>query len=372
MSDPKWLTDRSRFLDGFNCEWKRLLRFHAFDTGFERSALYAPLATGISVHAALETILKHKASTREEVSNLISVPLDDYVKANIDTAFENPLDDIRQQVSIVEALAHAYTRITIPWIYDNFEIVDVEADQAVELPGGILWRARPDFVTRAKPAGRLAIHDFKSAAYWSDPDHDQWRDSLQQMLNGYVASMVYGERVESYYIHILVKGTKKAPSYLTHPMYRPANPPIVKEDILPHWTSKKDYARVFAPYIPMLIPEWVWSMDAAYCAKTVPVVGPFLINYDKVERFLSGLPTNETNWMRKLDGLQWARWADPEFQLHLDRTFPRTYNCYEFGGRRCQFYGICHREAGWENPIASGLYHVRKPHHTIGEEGEDS
>lgn len=380
-----WPTDRSRFLDGFACPWKRLLRNHAFGTGIEKQSLYAPLSTGLSIHSALESVLRTKASTREQVSNLLSPVLDSYVAQAADTHFENPVDDIRQQIAIVEALSHAYTRITIPWLYENFDIVDVEEGQAVELPGGIIWRARPDFVTRTKHGvyvpertpveheveaqkGKLAIHDFKSSSYWSDSDVDQWKDSLQQMLNAYVASMVYGERVESYYIHILVKGSKKSPSYLTHPSYRPANPPVQHEEILPYYTAKKGFARVFAPHIPILIPDWVWGMDAAYCAKAVPVVGPFSVNYAKVERFLAGLPREEQSWMDRLAGLDWTQWADPAFQQKLDSLFSRTFNCYEFGGRRCQFYGICHHEAGWEDPLGSKSYRVRIPHHHIGEE----
>lgn len=381
-----WPTDRSRFLDGFACPWKRLLNNHSFPAGgiggIEKSATYAPLATGISIHGALEAILKARATTREQVSNLIGPSIKAYADSVKEAAFEDSRVQLGEQISIVEALAHAYTRITIPWIHDNFDIVDVEASQAVKLPGDIIWRSRPDFVTRKKDgmarseasggkSGGLAIHDFKSSAYWSDGDAEQWKDSLQQMLNAYVASMVYGERVEHYYIHILVKGTKKSPSYLTHPSYRPANPPIVTEDILPYYTAKKGYARVFAPHIPLLIPDWVWGMEASYVAKAVPVVGPFEVNYHKVERFLAGLPNNERSWQERTEGLDWTQWADPKFQEKLDQLFPRTFNCYEFGGRKCQFYGICHHQPGWEDPLGSKLYHRREPHHLIGEEGEE-
>lgn len=386
-----WPTDRSRFLEGFLCPWKRLLRFHAFGTGIEKNSTYAPLATGISIHGALERVLKTKATTREEVSNLLAEPLADYRKTIADAAFEDPSAELGKQLAIVEALAHAYTRITIPWLFQNFDLVDVEEGQAVELPGGIIWRSRPDFVTRMKgqqltpPSGvreddammrtplnkgKLAIHDFKSSSYWSDTDADQWGDSLQQMLNAYVASMVYGERVDSYYIHILVKGSKKAPSYLTHPSYRPANLPLQTEDILPYYTAKKGYARVFAPEIPLLLPDWVWAMDASYAAKAVPVVGPFPVNYAKVERFLAGLPGNEQSWMDRLAGLDWTQWAVPEFQRKLDELFPRTFNCYEFGGRRCQFYGICHHGPASTDPLGTKEYRVRVPHHLIGEENE--
>jgi len=378
-----WPTDRSRYLDGFACPWKRLLHNHAFGMGIEKNTLYAPLATGISIHSALELVLKSKATTREEVSGVIGDPLDTYMKQAVDQQFENPQEEIGQQIAIVQALAHAYTRTTVPWIHEQFDIVDVEASQAVRLPdSNIIWRSRPDFVTRTKntsfnsldapPAvGKLAIHDFKSSAYWSDSDASQWADSLQQMLNAYVASQVYGERVEHYYIHILVKGTKKSPSYLTHPSYRPGNLPIVEEDILPYYTAKKGYARVFAPHIPLSIPDWVWKMPAAYVAKTVPVVGPFEVNYNKVERFLAGLPNNERAWQQNLEGLDWQNWSTASFQQKLDERFPRTYNCYEFGGRKCQFYSICHHGPGWQDPLGSKEFRVRVPHHLIGEESEE-
>jgi len=365
-----WPTDRSQFLAGFLCPWKRLLQFHAFGKGIEKNALYAPLATGISIHKGLELILKGKATTQQQAADLLREPLAQYIKEHLDTQFENPQEEIAQQVAIVDALVHAYTRITIPWLHENFDLVDVEQGQAIELPGDqkILWRSRPDFVTRAKLGGGLAIHDFKSSSYWSDSDADQWADSLQQMLNAYVASQNYGERVESYYIHILVKGSKRSPSYLTHPSYRPANLPIQTEDILPFYCAKKGYSRVFAPNIPISIADWVWNAPGEHVAKTVPVVGPFPVNYNKVERFLSGLPRNEQSWQERLAGLDWENWKSPAFQQKLDERFPRTFNCYEFGGRRCQFYTICHHGPSWADPIGSKEFRVREPHHLIGEE----
>lgn len=373
MTEEKWPTDRSRFLDGFACPWKRLLKYHAFGTGIERRSIYAPLQTGLTIHKGLELILRNGATTKEQVSAQLAEPIRDYVDKLKDVSFEDPATELRTQVAVTEALCHAYARIAVPWLKENFDIVSIEESKAVELPEGIIWRSREDFLTRHKLSQKLAIHDFKSSSYFNaDNVTDEWADSLQQMLNAYVASINYGQRVEAYYIHILVKGSKRSPSYLTHPYYRPANPPLVTEDIVPQYTSKKGYARVFAPDIPIPIADWVWSVDASYAAKAVPIIGPFEVNYAKVERFLAGLPNNEKQWILQLAGLDWSQWSQAEFQNRLDSLFPRTYNCFEFGGRKCQFYSICHRQPGWDDPLGSKQYARRSPHHLIGESFEET
>lgn len=57
-------------------------------------------------------------------------------------------------------------------------------------------------------------------------------------------------------------------------------------------------------------------------------------------------------------------WATPEFQARLDALVPKSWNCRPFGkDHQCQFFGICHKEEGWQDPIGSGKYQPRLPHH---------
>ena len=57
-------------------------------------------------------------------------------------------------------------------------------------------------------------------------------------------------------------------------------------------------------------------------------------------------------------------WPDPRFQALMDRLFPRSYECRRYGGRhRCQFETLCFYKEGWADPMGTGRYVDRRPHH---------
>ena len=64
-----------------------------------------------------------------------------------------------------------------------------------------------------------------------------------------------------------------------------------------------------------------------------------------------------------IEGVDWDDWPRAEFQHELDSHFPRTYACHDFTGRKCQFYGICHKNAGWTAPLQTGAYVRRQLNH---------
>jgi hypothetical protein len=116
------------------------------------------------------------------------------------------------------------------------------------------------------------------------------------------------------------------------------------------------------------IGEWVWEMPAEECAKTMIILGPFNVVEEKTKQFMRGLPTNETSWFERLQGLDWTQWAETSFQHELDQLFPRTFNCYTYGSR-CRFYNLCFKGPGWDKPFENGFVE-RVPHHTQEPKGE--
>jgi hypothetical protein len=57
-------------------------------------------------------------------------------------------------------------------------------------------------------------------------------------------------------------------------------------------------------------------------------------------------------------------WESPEYQALLDELVPCSWNCRPFGAEhQCEFVRICHRHEGWTDPIGSGHYQPRLPHH---------
>lgn len=368
-------TDRSRYMAGWSCEWRRLLGYHAFDTGISPASVSTPLATGVYTHQALELLLKSQASSKEEVTAVIAPALTAYREYAAGT--DLPVDE---QVALVEGMTHAYARIVLPWMRENFKVIAIEQEEQTKYPSDeaplIDWMSRPDFVTEHLQTGAIAIHDFKTSGSWSESrDVGEYADSVQMMMNADAVERRLGKPVSYYYIHILLKGNDYAQSPLIYPYYRPGIPAIQKPDLKAYYKYQdanggfhnigRGYTRM-PVWQSMPVADWVWDMSAEDCAKQTILIGPYPVVRRKIERFVAGALGNELHWQQRLRGLNWERWEETAFQRELDHKFPRTYQCYTYG-TRCSFYALCHQHDGWKDPIGSGLYEERTPHHTTEE-----
>lgn len=354
---------------GNECEWRRLLGYHAFGTGLSPATVSQPLATGVYTHGALEALLKSTAVTKEEVQQVIEPVLAAYREYAKGT--ELPIDE---QCALIEGLTHAYARIVLPWLRENFDILSSEEEGILGLDK-LEWMFRPDFVTRHKGTGVIAAHDFKTSSSWSEArDVGEYQDSVQMMMNAHGVAKQLAEPVPYYYIHVLLKGNDYAQSPLIYPYFRMGNPPIQPHDYKAYYKFQRadgstgylgrTYSRT-PIWVSRPVRDWVWEMDAVDCAKSIILIGPYGVNERKVERFITGMEGYEENWKHRLVGVDWDQWANPGFQQQLDRTFHRTYKCYTYGSR-CAFYRLCHQHSGWEDPLQNG-YETRTPHHTTEE-----
>jgi hypothetical protein len=208
------------------------------------------------------------------------------------------------------------------------------------------------------------------------------------MVNGYVASKAMGVPVTHYYIHILVKGTKRSPSPLVMPWYQPANPPMQIEDFQFRYkyqdgSGRNRYLSKSYQRTPVWectdgdMGKWIFeTVPLDVLRDSIVVLGPYGIDYQKVEKFFRALPRHELSWAHRLERVEdrffkpgdWVtEWPKREFQNYLDEHFTRTYNCFQFGGQTCPYYNLCHEKPGWDNPLGNGEYEPRTPHHSTEE-----
>lgn len=363
-----WYTDRSRYMRGFECRWKRLLEYHAFGTGIVAKYIIAPLATGRYTHAVLEQLLL-KVKSGEEITDwkeatneILLKVLANYkeeVSSSLGMVGEEKLD---HQLDLVVGMSHGYARSVLPFIQKNFEILEVEKETNFHLSdASIIWMIRPDFVAKEIGKDAKAVHDFKTTSYWSEDNGPlQWANSVQMMANAYVSG------ASQYYMHMLVKGNKKYPNVLTHAFYRPGNPPFAEDTWSANYTRAKLFSRVrVADY--RSLPDWIWQADAEVVTSKFPLVGPYTVHSYTVQTFFAGVVEEESWWRQKIQGLSHVNWEEEweklPFQSHLDSLFPRTFQCTDFSGNKCQFYNLCHKtDETWKKPLDND-YARRTPNH---------
>lgn len=380
-----WHTDRSRYMRGFECAWKRLLNFHAFNTGIEPDLRSLPLTTGIAVHSTLEAML-----LATKVPGPI-LPLDRPKVRDLQSTAPNQItlpdegtaaNEWKDAHDIALAIPQAYARIGMPWLKDNFDVLTVEreysyVDRRSENGPGIPihFNSRPDFTARDRTTNRVTVHDFKTASSFQEAREIQtYADNVQMMINSMQVKLHDNlDYFPDYYIHILLKGSGWSPSPLIHAYRRPGIPPMQAEDWQPkYWLDpttpggkKRSIGRAYSKQrVSDLRPidEWVWEMPAEICAQQIIILGPFNVVEAKTVQFMRGLYENEMDWASRLKDLDWTQWSTSGFQHELDNHFPRTFNCYSYGSR-CPYYNLCFKGPGWDDPFTNG-YGEREPHHS--------
>jgi len=286
-------------------------------------------------------------------------------------------------------------------------------DAAEHLRRGCTGKAimlRTDLLARRRGAQTLAYFECKTTGWESEAWAEQWETDAQLALGTVDAAELWGAEVTELYIVGLNKGRrmrdryaeaaddtrKKQQSPLCYGYCRPGNPPLAAEDWLPSyewvtdngevkrasrahrrrgvWTLGESEWPVWRAYLnsnPGLTPEefWVRSLPASILDKVCFILGPMNRQDQQLQGLLRGFLGEERRWQEACWSLydlqtQGHGWASETYQNALDTLIPCSWACRPFGKEhQCEFVPVCHRHQGWDDPVGSGAYQPRLPHH---------
>lgn len=384
------MVDRSRYLAGLQqCQMYRYYQYHAANGyGFTRKSTSLPLTTGISVHAGLAELLvaaKEKASlpTPAAVEAIVSKQVAAYNQLIKAKGFQATEDNAevehtrKEQAALISGLIWGWYRAMLPFILEQFEIVDVEREEMLILDN-IGLMSKPDWVGRRKADGTLGIHDFKTAGIINDAYVQEYKHSVQMMVGTVAVEQRLKEPVTHYYIHGLLKGQRRSEyntssreydgprrqqSFLCYVYEKTANPPLNTQDLQPKWKYKDEAGanRVLgSAYSKKPLWEvtdaksWTESLQMSSLWEIFPVLGPYARQTWMVDKFLREFQAEEQRWIAKLHRLY-------EDESRLAEEIPRSWDCYKYGSP-CQYLPICYGEV--QDPLGSGKYELRLPHHS--------
>lgn len=393
----EWLTDRSRYMAGMDCQMKRYLGYHAglHSLGWTKKNRVVALSTGIYVHQALASILRlvmdnQKLPLRDEIRGCIKDACEDYITE----VTLNGLQDehsgyvMKEQESLIQGLVWGWCKMMLPTIVNDFEIIAVEEEERFTVPlhdFNVVQMSRPDFVARRKSDGQLGIHDFKTASIVGDDYVEQYRESVQMAVGTLGVEARLKEPVSHYYVHVLVKGgrghfkkakvaepIKKQYSDFCYGMIQGAQPPIQPDT---QWTFGRgvwaDKSPIWEVEFTQKLQDWTNSefwvdrIPSQVLRDSFILIGPYERQSHMTQQYVESMVPEELRWVKRLwtlfDVENRYGWASKEFQTALNEEIPRSYNCWNYG-QRCQFYSVCYKEPGWENP--ENNFVPREPHHT--------
>jgi hypothetical protein len=338
---------------------------------------------------------------------------------------EQTEETIKEQKALISGLLWTLRLQFLPWLHKQYRVVAIEQermhflsctcgapplDEAEHIRRGCSGRAlmlRTDLLAQRRGGHTLAYFECKTTGWESDAWAEQWETDPQLALGTLDAEARYGAEVSELYIIGLSKGRrakdkydddgrKKQLSTLCYGYARPGNPPLLPEDWLPSyewidqngevkrkskmhrrkgvwelatsdwpvWVAHKDAN-------PALTPEefWVRWLPESQREKVCFLLGPMNRQDAQLRSLRRSMDGEEARWQELLwDGFelqqQGHRWESDVFQAWLDREIPCSWMCRPFGkDAQCEFVPICHRYDGWQDPIGSGRYQPRLPHH---------
>lgn len=288
--------------------------------------------------------------------------------------------------------------------------------------GGV-WMSKADLVLERLTDGEVGWHELKTG---SDVHKKAWSQSWDhnvQFASGILGAERRLEReIGHYYLHGLQKGSRKSAydtdtheysgprrqdSFLCYAYRRPADPPTIPTE---DWRAKFQYKeydelsgktknrRLTKDYIK----EPIWKADfagkpqewtnveywcewlgagelSALVVMTEPYPRPSML----LNEWVIEAAANELSWRRRAWNVHQARVEaserlttegkamtpalidyQPEVQRALRENFPRNWEgCHQFYGGSCEYLPICLHEPGWDDPVASGRFVHRRPHH---------
>ena len=383
------VTSRSAVSTYLQCPRRRYLAYEAPNgtstPGWERRRLALPLVTGIYVHKGLEAALRG-----DEPSVAASAARAAYLAevAERGLAVEEGSDEasvVDEQAAHVEALVLAWCRVRLPKWLDEYEVIEVEAEDRVPLAEDVTLAVRADAIVKRKYDGRMFVVNFKTVGQADDRWLRAWEVDMQLMTELLAAERRHGGTFGGVIIEGLIKGRRmpeknstgdtigyRDSTPLLYGYKTDANPPLAQLEYGWEYTRRKGWYRfpvwkeTFASQgAASSLDYWInWLPEEVVegCFITVP---PIMRDGDRIDHKVAQIVHLERDI---LDGVTQAnRRSGSSLLAILDESFPQNEHACTYPSK-CSHYSICWDPGVGEDIANSGLYSPRKDHHAITED----
>lgn len=323
---------------------------------------------------------------------------------------------IGEQSALIGGLLWCAGLVVFPWLLDSYEVVEVEVEE-IRVVGcscgltsdvgtleeheargctGIGFMSKPDLITRSRTRpDSYQYWEYKTTGRITKAWQESWETKIQFHAGIVATEKRLGIRIDETFVIGLYKGSRESDkeggryqsSVCCYGYRREAKPPLQEEGWEALWdddqrTPKRLDWRTWkrTPIWTQAgftdghgmdpVEYWMRWIPSYVREKQVAIVGPMNRQEVLIENFFEALPHAELRvqqgvWAvyQALEANDW-RWSAPEVQATVNQHFERSWQCRKFGSDHdCQFVPLCFQKEGWEDPLGSGKYVLRRPHH---------
>lgn len=248
---------------------------------------------------------------------------------------------------LMHGLLEAYRQHIWPAWQLAYELVGTEIECTRPLAPDLTYMARPDAVLRRRLDGTVWVLSDKTTSLDPQRFTQLWDKAVQNHAECICVEETLGLQVAGFYTQGWVKGYKK-----NNTIYSPLCFAWCKENISgltrDQWSPiyKSGWTRRRVDAYMGGLGAWVQSLPKELVLEQFPVAGPIMLRRDLVRDYFAQIVEGETG----------------------ARHYPKHFtNCDEYGKYRrpCEFKACCWVPTVGRDPLGSGLYRRRDPHHAV-------
>lgn len=328
---PLLLTDRTTIETDWTCPRKRWW-YKEFDgTGIVPVKEAGYFKLGRDIHANVARLLEG-----DSLEAVLVDPQDDWVVG----------------------MSAAFSLFILPKLREKYTFPPLMIEKELVLDRTPLWIAcTGDFALRRKSDGVVEGFDFKSASYVGPNWTAHWPYAVQMHINLAAMNEELGEKVEKMTIIGLQKGQIRS-GWDCHPYVS------AWSDGDAGWTAdwNRNWTRRPTREFPGGIVEWVRAQGEEVAINQFPFSAPIFLN----ERLLKGLIRQITAREKQVELVRPICQTDDEAKdLFFGQHFMRCRPEYGQADSSCPYLSACHNATVNADPLASGDYVRRTPHHDL-------
>ena len=366
--EPVAFLDRTRRVRDDDCQRARYWSTEFNGRGVEPTASAYELSYGIIVHDALDTIVAGKGSA-VEVSQQAARDL----AAKMDPTV--PPTRLTEQMTLIEAqLLGFFCSSAWKQLLEEYEVISTEVEVIYEWDG-LRLAAKPDLLLKRRDDGTIWYVEYKTTKWIDDQWFKQWPKAVQLMAGALGVKQTLGLEIEGCIIQALYKGyfDKKGEMWHSPLVYgwrnsvdRPTGESLyagTRPKYYKGWERVPVWELGVGNWVTTLLPRE--QLDANY-----PRTPPIMIRRDMVQAWLRQSAHREreiaegARLLREAEAVLEGETLGAERAALLDRYFRQNFaKCTPGMGYACPFLDLCWQPEMGKDPVGSGAFRPRQPHH---------
>lgn len=370
------LTDVSRYQTSLTCKRKRYWGFERQNPdgtrGLERTKLNLFQSTGIAIHKALARIRRG-----DHIEEVLRDIIGDYVREAYKREIVVEVADdlsyvISEQAALIEALCRAWSKIRLPAILSEFELLSAEEESVLELSPEVSLMFRCDTVERRREDGRIFVRNYETVAEANEAWLHKFDTDPQCISEPVAVERRTGMPIEGVLIEGLIKGRRRRLKTEDGYTYRveQSTPLLYGYKQSTSWGDDWDWQKIAgrSERVPVWdvqtgypggVAEWIDALPFEALSQHFVMTGKPRV-HPEIEKSWERQFTGEEERIRHARELTDGALSPPEV---LDLAWPQNMTaCNDYGTEtgKCAFYNLC-----WGGLDNLNLYQPREPNHEM-------